>query len=89
MTKKSETVVVVCGREAPDGGDRCILTADARCCRQKPTQHCKAIILQLKKQAIFKSGRKNSWLNGRPVLYTITVNKLELDTMWMAQDPVN
>ena len=53
MTKKREmVVVVVCGREAPDGGNRCILTADARCCRQKPTQHCKAIILQLKKQAI-------------------------------------
>ena len=32
MTKKSETVVVVCGREAHGGGDRCILMADARCC---------------------------------------------------------
>ena len=46
MTKKSETVVVVCGRDAQWGGDRYILLADAR---QKPTQHYKAIILQFRK----------------------------------------
>ena len=34
------------GREAPEGGDICILISDY-CCMQKPTQYCKAIILQL------------------------------------------
>ena len=29
-------------------GDMCILRADSRCCRHRPTQHCKAIMLQLK-----------------------------------------
>ena len=46
MTKKSETVVVVCGRDAQGGGDTCTLLADAR---QKPTQHYKALILQFRK----------------------------------------
>ena len=36
------------GRKAQEGGDICILIADSHC-RTKPTQHCKAIILQLKK----------------------------------------
>ena len=49
MTKKSETVVVVCGRDAQGGGDTCTLLADAR---QKPTQHYKALILQFRKQVI-------------------------------------
>ena len=36
-------------REAQEGGDICILRADSHCHKQqKPTQHCKAVILQLK-----------------------------------------
>ena len=34
------------------GGDIGILTADSHCCIAKPTQHCKAIILQSKKEEI-------------------------------------
>ena len=33
-------------------GDICILTAESHCLRQKPTQHCKAIILQSKNPEI-------------------------------------
>ena len=37
------------GREAQEGRDICILTADSHCHKQqKLTQHCKAVILQLK-----------------------------------------
>ena len=34
---------VGCGREVQDGGDICVVLV-----RQKPTPHCKAIIIQLK-----------------------------------------
>ena len=33
--------------EAQEERDICILIADSRCVQKKPTQHCKAIILQL------------------------------------------
>ena len=36
------------GREAQEGGDICTPVADSWCRMQKPTQYCKAIILQLK-----------------------------------------
>ena len=36
------------GREAQMGGDICIFMADSCFLQQKPTQHYKAIILQLK-----------------------------------------
>ena len=36
------------GREAQEGGDTGLPRADSCGCRQKPTQSCKAIILQLK-----------------------------------------
>ena len=35
-------------REAREGGDVCTHIADSRRVQQRPTQHCKAIILQLK-----------------------------------------
>ena len=35
------------GREAQEGGDTCIRTADSQCCTAE-TPNCKAIILQLK-----------------------------------------
>ena len=38
------------GREIQEGGDLCIIMAGSHCCRQKATQHCKAIVLQIKKQ---------------------------------------
>ena len=43
------------GRKAQEGGDICVHIADLHCCRQKLTQHCKAIILQLKKK------KKSDW----------------------------
>jgi len=36
------------GREVQEGGAICILRADSCYCMEKSTQHCKAIILQLK-----------------------------------------
>jgi hypothetical protein len=38
-------------REVQEGGDICKLMADSHCCMAEinTTQHCKAIILQLKK----------------------------------------
>ena len=36
------------GREVQKGGDICILVTDSCCLWQKPTQHCKVIVLQLK-----------------------------------------
>ena len=36
------------GREVLEGGEIYILTADLHTVQQKPTQHCKVIILQLK-----------------------------------------
>ena len=33
-------------REALEGGDICIHTADSLCVQQKLTQHCKTIIIQ-------------------------------------------
>ena len=43
------------GREVQEGGSTCIFMADSRCCIQKPTQHCKAIVLQLKKKAFLNN----------------------------------
>ena len=43
------------GREIQEGGDICILMADSCCHMAEPTQHCKAIILQIK----FK--KRNQW----------------------------
>ena len=34
------------GSEALEGAGICVIMADLCCCRQKPTQHCKAISLQ-------------------------------------------
>ena len=34
-------------KEVQDGGDTCKHMADSRCCMAKPTQLCKAIVLQL------------------------------------------
>ena len=42
------------GREAQQGGDVCVPIADLCFCKQKPTQHCKAIILQFKKKMLKK-----------------------------------
>ena len=39
------------GRAAQEGWNICILLADSLVVRQKPTQHSKAIIFQLKKNA--------------------------------------
>ena len=36
------------GREAQEGGDVCVPVAGLCCYKQKPTQQCKTIILQLK-----------------------------------------
>ena len=36
------------GREAQDGGDICNIMAELHCFMAEPTQHCKAIFLQLK-----------------------------------------
>ena len=36
------------GREAQEGGDICTIMADLHFCMQKPTQHYKAVFLQLK-----------------------------------------
>ena len=36
------------GRERQEGGDICVLVADAHCYMAESIQHCKAIILQLK-----------------------------------------
>ena len=48
------------GRKAQEGGGICVHIADLHCCRQKLTQHCKAIILQLKKKKVWLE-----WLTGR------------------------
>ena len=37
-------------REAQEGGDICILTADLHCCTGETNTNCKAIILPLKKK---------------------------------------
>ena len=37
-----------CGREVQEGKDICMLIAESLVVQQKLTQHCKAIILQLK-----------------------------------------
>lgn len=44
-------------RELQEGADICILMADSRCCIEKPTQHCKAIICQCRWRQ--DSGDKN------------------------------
>ena len=46
------------GRE-DQGGNICILMADSRVVMQKPTHHCKAIILQLKNEFKKAVPRKN------------------------------
>ena len=49
-------MLCVCGwggrheREVQEGGDICILMAVSHIVQQKPTQHCKAIILHVKKR---------------------------------------
>ena len=43
------------GREAREGGDICVHTADSCCCTQRLTRHCKAIILQLKIHSFIKT----------------------------------
>ena len=50
------------GREAQEGGDICTPVADSWCRMQKPTQYCKAIILQLKISRFLKKeiSQKNS-----------------------------
>ena len=53
------------GKEVQEGGDPCIPMADHVDVRQKPAQHCKAIILQLKISKIFKNIGKSlvvQWL---------------------------
>ena len=42
------------GKEVQVGEDICIHSADSCCCAER-TQHCKAIILQLKKRIITES----------------------------------
>ena len=37
-----------------EGGDVCILLGDSHPCMAKPTQHCRAIILQLEINEFFK-----------------------------------
>ena len=41
------------GKEVQEGGDPCIPTADYVDVCQKPAQHCKAIVLQLKISKFF------------------------------------
>ena len=57
------------GMETQEGGDICILKLIHVVVQQKPTQHCKAIILQLKinfknrnltKRLVFKTKQKKS-----------------------------
>ena len=43
------------GKESPEGGDILLIHADV--VWQKPTQHCKAIILQLNINKFFKKER--------------------------------
>ena len=45
------------GREVLEGGEIYILTADLHTVQQKPTQHCKVIIPQLKRNKIFKKNQ--------------------------------
>ena len=52
---------VGCGREVQDGGDICVVLV-----RQKPTPHCKAIIIQLKKN--FKNCKKKKKKRKRAVI---------------------
>ena len=49
------------GRELQEGGDLCILWLIHVDVRQKPTQHCKAIILQLKINKKRIDGKMNYW----------------------------
>ena len=48
------------GREAQEGGDICIIMAELLCCMAEPTQHCKAIILQLKINKFLKEKMTNN-----------------------------
>ena len=54
------------GREAQQAGDICKLIADLHCYTEKPTQHCKAIFLQLKnkfrRKRIFASMADQIWV---------------------------
>ena len=72
------TKTVLCANLEGQGGEgvagrfkrekTCILMADSRSVRQKPTQHCKAIILQLKilkKNRSKKRTRRGNWLYHR------------------------
>ena len=43
------------GKEAPERGDMCMLLAASHCQMAETTQHCKAIMLQLKIKNILKS----------------------------------
>ena len=60
------------GGDVQEGGDICILMADSCCCivLQKPTQHCKAIILQLK---FFKKLKKRTKWGKKHQLQTIVL----------------
>lgn len=47
--------VGVDGKEDPERGDMCMLLAASHCQMAETTQHCKAIMLQLKIKNILKS----------------------------------
>ena len=42
------------GKKRQEGGDICTVKAELLCCMAEPTQHCKAIILQLKINTFLK-----------------------------------
>ena len=50
------------GRETQEGGDICTLIADPCFVRQKPKQHCKAIIIQLKINFKNKEKKETLWV---------------------------
>ena len=56
-------------REAQEGGDRCIITADLHCVWQKPTQPCKAIFLQLKNKLKWRISKFYTCHHNSPILF--------------------
>ena len=58
-SRHPKTIRIVASKvERKGGGDIYIFIADSRCCTEKPTRHCKAIIPQLKRIKITKNEKR-------------------------------
>ena len=67
---------VEAGREAREGGEMCIFTANSHCLWQKRKQYYKGIILQLNTNLSFKEYKKETLRNQREALVSIRVFSL-------------